>query len=134
MANFGAASDPIGDFSPATIESCPKISEPNSASSTSVASSAITEDVVRIQSPKFGLLTNMGYEPFLDCDYLIQKSSPAVCALEIRFESFALEESRSCAKDYLEFNSTGLRMCGRLPSDTMSKLEPRESIDSNKTN
>jgi hypothetical protein len=118
MANGGASSDQIGDFRPATIESCPKASDqPHSGSV-----SAISEEVIRIQSPKFGLITNLGYEPFLDCDYVIGKTSPAVCALEIRFEAFALEESRSCAKDYLEVNgNAGMRMCGRLPSDTMSK-------------
>ena len=143
------------DFSPATIESCPKIDRQQHSSSSvnsqpsfsgrifvenfdltrstssafsSLSASAITEEIVRIQSPKYGLTTvqtPMGYEPFLDCDYLIQKSSPNVCALEIRFESFALEDSRLCNKDYLEISDQsgagGMKLCGRLPKNTISK-------------
>ena len=94
-----------------------------SSSEPSTAAVAITEEVVRIQSPKFGLIGNMAYEPFLDCDYLIQKNSPSVCALEIKFESFSLEESRSCQKDYLEINHiNGMRLCGKMPIDTTREL------------
>ncbi|KAI2807434.1 hypothetical protein BLOT_005370 [Blomia tropicalis] len=127
LNHFGSSSDPLGDFNPPIIESCPRMTEKpsesnqsdRSSSEPSTAAVAITEEVVRIQSPKFGLIGNMAYEPFLDCDYLIQKNSPSVCALEIKFESFSLEESRSCQKDYLEINHiNGMRLCGKMPIDT----------------
>lgn len=113
------------DFTPAIIESCAKISD------NSKESANIHEELVRVQSPKFGLpsTSTFGYEPFLDCDYVVAKASRDVCALEIRFKHFALEESRSCTKDYLEVNHLGMRLCGALarnavrtfdfPEDTM---------------
>lgn len=98
----------MSDFSPATIESCAKISE------SSKESANINEEVVRVHSPKFGLVSPQGYESFLDCDYVVSKASRDVCALELRFERFALEESRSCSKDYFEINNNGMRLCGTL--------------------
>lgn len=98
----------FSDFTPAIIESCAKISE------NSKDSANINEELVRVQSPKFGLPNTFGYEPFLDCDYVVAKANRDVCALEIRFKHFAIEESRSCTKDYLEINNIGMRLCGVL--------------------
>lgn len=113
----------MSEFSPATIESCPKLPGSDPANP-GLAASAITEQIVRIQSPKFGLSSTIGYEPFLDCHYLIQKYSRDICAVEIKFESFAIEESRACSKDYLEINgNVASRICGKMVVDTVRNFE-----------
>lgn len=110
--------DEMNDFSPPVIESCPKQSN-----NTDIAPSAlIQEKLVKIQSPEFSLSSSMTYKPFLDCNYVIQKYSRDVCAIEAKFESFSLEESRTCTKDFLEINKE-LKLCGKVPLDTTSKLE-----------
>ncbi|OTF75209.1 hypothetical protein BLA29_014886, partial [Euroglyphus maynei] len=83
----------------------------------SYPSSIINEEFVKIQSPQFSLPSQLQYEPFLDCHYVIQKVNKDICSLEIRFELFSLEESISCTKDYLQINRL-LRLCGKLPMDT----------------
>lgn len=124
------------EFGPAIIESCPKLASTNSTSTLQSSSSSapmmmvtgldetanypssiISEEFVKIQSPQFSLPSQLQYEPFLDCNYVIQKVNKDICSLEIRFEMFSLEESRSCTKDYLEINHL-LRLCGKLPMDT----------------
>ena len=130
FSGSSANSDELAEFSPATIESCSKIESPGSSfpgssasSSASSSPTAISERIIRIQSPKYGLATNLGYEPFLDCDYLVQRYSRDVCALEVKFEAFNVEESRACSKDYLEINgNVNSRMCGKMPVDTISEL------------
>jgi len=120
----------MGEFSPATIESCPKLqNDQNSPSGPFPMASGISEQIVRIQSPKFGLSSTVGYEPFLDCDYLIQKYSRDVCALEIKFEAFNVEESRACNKDYLEINgNVNSRLCGKMVPDTIRKFRLWEKL------
>lgn len=122
-------------FIPAIIESCPKLGSFNQTNLMSDrynnqleeirkldSSLTISEKKIRIRSPKFGLISPSvhQYEPFLDCHYVIQKTNKNVCALEIKFELFSLEESKSCVKDFLEINQS-LRLCGKLPTNTNSK-------------
>nr|XP_046909258.1 uncharacterized protein LOC124490751 [Dermatophagoides farinae] len=130
------------EFGPAIVESCPKLSTKNSSStllqSSSSApmimvigldgttnyidpSSTINEELVKIQSPQFSLPSQLQYEPFLDCNYVIQKVNKNICALEIRFELFSLEQSFSCEKDYLQINR--LKLCGKIPMDTTRVFE-----------
>lgn len=117
MASGVFASELNDEFTPPIIESCPK----QSNRTTDPPQSLIQEKLVKIQSPEFGLTSTIQYKPFLDCDYTIQKYSRDVCAVEVRFESFSLEESRGCNKDYLDINNE-MRLCGKLPSDAASKF------------
>uniref|UniRef100_T1KI84 CUB domain-containing protein n=1 Tax=Tetranychus urticae TaxID=32264 RepID=T1KI84_TETUR len=57
------------------------------------------------------------YEDNLDCGYLVRKASYDVCALEVKFNLFDLEESPNCVKDHLEIE--GIKVCGKLPSDSV---------------
>lgn len=62
------------------------------------------------------------YKPFLHCDYVIQKYNYNICLLEVKFNTFALEESKLCHKDYIQIGDDGLRLCGKLPYGSISKL------------
>ena len=92
------------EFSPASTESCNKMQ--------------FSEKSLQILSPHYETGT---YQPFLDCQYIIRKMSFDVCALEVRFDTFALEESKSCVKDYLQIGS--IKLCGKVPfGDTSESL------------
>lgn len=58
------------------------------------------------------------YDKWSDCHYKIHKSHYTVCALEVTFMSFSLEESPNCIKDFLQFGKDGVKLCGRLPKGT----------------
>lgn len=90
------------EFSPASTESCNKMQ--------------FSEKSLQILSPHYEAGS---YQPFLDCQYIIRKMSFDVCALEVRFDAFALEESKSCSKDYLQIGS--MKLCGKLPFGVTSK-------------
>ena len=84
------------EFSPASTETCNKLQ--------------FSEKTLQILSPHYD---TGSYRPFLDCEYRIQKATHDVCALEVRFDEFALEESKSCYKDYLQIGT--MKLCGKLP-------------------
>ncbi|RWS13407.1 cubilin-like protein [Dinothrombium tinctorium] len=52
----------------------------------------------------------------LNCHYLIQKNTSAVCYLEFTFIKFDVEASPQCQFDYLEVNN--VRLCGSLQKET----------------
>ena len=49
----------------------------------------------------------------LYCKYTIQQARPEVCAVDLKFESFNIEDDPKCGKDYLEIDAG--RICGTLP-------------------
>ncbi|UXI19623.1 zinc finger protein [Sarcoptes scabiei] len=123
------------DFAPAIYESCPKLLSSNNSSIVGNFNDLhlnveenlkISDRLIKIQSPKFGLSSEMQYEPFLDCHYVIEKAKQNVCLLQIRFENFFLEESLDCTKDYLRIDNY-LRTCGRIPPNTIENLEFRNN-------
>lgn len=62
------------------------------------------------------------YEKWSDCHYKVHKVHYTVCALEVNFMSFALEDSPDCKKDFVQFGEKeGVRLCGRLPKGTTRK-------------
>ena len=93
------------EFIPATTESCNHFQ--------------FSEKTLQIMSPHYDVGS---YRPFLDCEYLMIKTNYKVCALEVRFDAFALEESKSCYKDYLQIST--MKLCGKLPyaATSMSSL------------
>lgn len=90
------------DFSPGSTESCNKMT--------------FSEKSLQILSPNYD---SGSYRPFLDCEYIVRKSTFDVCALEVKFDAFSLEESRNCAKDYLQIGS--MKLCGKLPYNAISE-------------
>jgi len=90
------------DFSPGSTESCQKMT--------------FSEKSLRILSPNY---ESGSYRPFLDCEYIVRKSTFDVCALEVKFDAFSLEDSKSCAKDYLQIGS--MKLCGKLPYEAISE-------------
>lgn len=44
-----------------------------------------------------------------------------MCALEVQFLGFALEESADCSKDYLQIGDEQ-KLCGKLPYQTMREF------------
>lgn len=96
------------EFSPASTESCNKFQ--------------FSEKTLQILSPHY---ESGSYRPYLDCEYLIRKTTYDVCAIEVRFDAFALEESKSCIKDYLQIGT--MKLCGKLPYAATS-----QSISSHK--
>lgn len=63
------------------------------------------------------------YQENLDCGYLVRKASYDVCALEVIFNLFDLEESTNCVKDHLEID--GIKICGKLPSNSVRKYNQK---------
>ncbi|XP_054153072.1 cubilin-like isoform X2 [Oppia nitens] len=84
------------EFMPGSTESCGKMQ--------------FSERSLQILSPHY---ETGSYQPFLDCQYLVRKSTSNICALEVKFDAFSLEESANCYKDYLQIGST--KLCGKLP-------------------
>ncbi|CAG2118363.1 unnamed protein product, partial [Medioppia subpectinata] len=84
------------EFSPGSTESCSKMH--------------FSEKSLQILSPHYD---SGSYQPFLDCEYTVRKSTSNICALEVKFDAFALEESKACYKDYLQIGE--MRLCGKLP-------------------
>ncbi|CAG2110476.1 unnamed protein product [Medioppia subpectinata] len=84
------------EFSPGSTESCSKMH--------------FSEKSLQILSPHYD---SGSYQPFLDCEYTVRKSTSDICALEVKFDAFALEESKACYKDYLQIGE--MRLCGKLP-------------------
>lgn len=75
---------------------------------------------------KFELLSP-GYEKgmyakFTDCHYTIRKMHYTVCAVEVKFKAFSLEDSgkNGCDRDFVQFGNS-VKLCGKLPFDTISK-------------
>ncbi|RWS09000.1 cubilin-like protein [Dinothrombium tinctorium] len=71
-----------------------------------------------ISSPNYSI---SNYFDNADCHYTIKKSSYDVCALEVTYKRFEVEESQDCFKDYLEI--VGVRLCGRLPYNSKRTYE-----------
>ncbi|CAG2170483.1 unnamed protein product [Oppiella nova] len=84
------------EFSPGSTESCSKMQ--------------FSERSLQILSPHY---ESGSYQPFLDCEYNVRKATHDICALEVKFDAFSLEESKNCYKDYLQIGS--MRLCGKLP-------------------
>lgn len=62
------------------------------------------------------------YEKWSDCHYKIHKVHYTVCALEVNFMSFSLEDSPDCRKDFVQFGEKeGVKVCGKLPKGTTRK-------------
>lgn len=59
------------------------------------------------------------YPPNMFCRYTIRKSTPNVCAIDMKFNKFDIEDDPKCAKDYLEVDAG--RICGPLPPSHESK-------------
>lgn len=53
------------------------------------------------------------YPPNADCVYTIERSSPDVCALRLRFDHFDLESVSGCFYDHLQLSASE-KLCGRL--------------------
>jgi hypothetical protein len=53
------------------------------------------------------------YPSHMNCRYTIRKASPNICAIDMKFDSFEIEDDPKCAKDYLEVDAG--RICGVLP-------------------
>jgi hypothetical protein len=53
------------------------------------------------------------YPSHMNCRYTIRKANPSVCAIDMKFDSFEIEDDPKCAKDYLEVDAG--RICGVLP-------------------
>ncbi|CAM1300249.1 Uncharacterised protein g2649 [Pycnogonum litorale] len=51
------------------------------------------------------------------CEYKVNKIANNVCALQITYNKFDLEESDDCSKDYFEVD--GVKNCGRLDYDSV---------------
>ena len=47
------------------------------------------------------------------CRYTIRKANPNICAIDMKFKSFDIEDDPKCAKDFMEVDSG--RICGPLP-------------------
>lgn len=77
-----------------------------------------TESTFQVLSP--GYLRGV-YRPYETCIYTIRKSTFDVCAIEVKYNQFSLENSEGCHKDYLQIND--LRVCGKLPYDATSKYQ-----------
>lgn len=59
------------------------------------------------------------YPDNMYCKYTILKASYDICALEIQYNLFDLQESQDCIKDYLQIGQ--LKVCGKLPLDAKRK-------------
>ncbi|CAG2103903.1 unnamed protein product, partial [Medioppia subpectinata] len=53
------------------------------------------------------------YPSNMFCMYTIRKANPNVCAIDIKFNSFDIEDDPKCNKDYLEVDAG--KICGPLP-------------------
>ncbi len=53
------------------------------------------------------------YPSHMNCRYTIRKANSDVCAIDMKFDSFEIEDDPKCAKDYLEVDAG--RICGVLP-------------------
>lgn len=59
------------------------------------------------------------YPNNLYCQYTIRRPSSSVCAIDVTFVNFDLEESPICSNDYLEID--GSKICGLLPPHHKSR-------------
>lgn len=82
-------------------------------------SQVFTEEKFELLSPGY---EKGRYAKFTDCHYTIRKMHYTVCALEVKFKAFSLEEAGSsgCDRDFLQFGNS-VKLCGKLPFDTISK-------------
>ncbi|KFM57414.1 Cubilin, partial [Stegodyphus mimosarum] len=61
------------------------------------------------------------YPDNVDCQYTIKKSSFQICALQVKFYTFDVEQSEDCSKDFLEIAEQ--KMCGRMEYDSVRTYE-----------
>ncbi|GFQ95573.1 cubilin [Trichonephila clavata] len=61
------------------------------------------------------------YPDNADCKYTVKKSSFQVCALQVKFYTFDLEQSDDCSKDYLFIAEQ--KLCGRMEYDSVRTYE-----------
>ncbi|XP_067139271.1 LOW QUALITY PROTEIN: cubilin-like [Centruroides vittatus] len=59
------------------------------------------------------------YPTDISCKYTVKRFNDAVCALEVTFLGFDLEEEASCRYDYLDFD--GKPICGHITSNTIRR-------------
>ncbi|XP_054719095.1 cubilin-like [Uloborus diversus] len=77
-----------------------------------------SEESFQIISP--GYQTG-SYPDNTDCQYTIKKSSFQVCALQVKFYSYDIEQSENCEKDYLYISEQ--KLCGRMEYDSVRTYE-----------
>uniref|UniRef100_T1KQ91 CUB domain-containing protein n=1 Tax=Tetranychus urticae TaxID=32264 RepID=T1KQ91_TETUR len=71
------------------------------------------------------------YPNNLYCQYTIRRPSSSVCAIDITFNNFDLEESSGCTNDYLEIDKS--RICGLLPPNHKRRYNYFDGQDLEKT-
>ena len=88
-----------------------------SAGSAYCGPQVLTDEKFEMLSPGY---EKGGYSRFTDCHYTIRKTHYTVCALEVKFKTFSLEDSRACEHDFLQIGSS-VKLCGKMPFDTTSE-------------
>ncbi|CAM1300261.1 Uncharacterised protein g2655 [Pycnogonum litorale] len=71
----------------------------------------------QIKSPNFPNV----YPNRANCQYVLRKSRPDICQLEMKFNSFEIEGSTNCTADYLDI--MGMRICGAMPAGRTKHFE-----------
>ncbi|XP_076316419.1 cubilin-like [Tachypleus tridentatus] len=63
------------------------------------------------------LYRNKAYPSNIDCQYTVKKTKFDVCAIEIKYNTFHLEDSEDCTNDYLLIDD--LKVCGKIPNNSV---------------
>lgn len=59
------------------------------------------------------------YPCSIQCNYWIKKANSNICAIQLTFDEFKIENSPQCVKDNLQIKN--LKLCGHIPLQTKSK-------------
>ncbi|XP_013782574.2 cubilin-like isoform X1 [Limulus polyphemus] len=73
-----------------------------------------SKETFHILSPEY---RNKAYPSNIDCQYTVKKVKFDVCAIEIKYNNFHLEDSEDCTNDYLQIDD--LKVCGKIPHNSV---------------
>lgn len=80
----------------------------------SSCSGVFQQSAFQIFSPNYP----QSYPNIAICHYVVKKSRPDICQLQMMFDKFEVEASSNCTADYLEI--MGTRICGTIPDGRQS--------------
>ena len=110
QASGGSGSSGSGSFTNRGFDNSLLSSDPQQLTPSYNCDQVLSRPVEYIRSPNYP----SNYPPVTRCIYTLLKAEPSVCQVRLHLLALDLEYTTGCRSDYLQIETTGEKLCGRL--------------------